>query len=63
MKIAAKLQQGVMMEKIMDNIEDDIADGITHKHLVTKLDIHNIKRQYNIGKITRDAKNLTCACS
>ena len=59
MKIAAQLQQGVTMEKIIDNIRDKTAGGITRKHLVTKLDIHNIKRQHNIEGITRDTNDLT----
>ena len=43
MKIAAQLQQGVTIERIMDNIRENTTEGITREHLVTKQDIHNIK--------------------
>ena len=44
LKIAAQLQQGVSIQRIMDDVT---AGGITREHLLTKQDIHNIKLQYN----------------
>ena len=58
MKIAAQLQQGVTIEKIMDNIRGNIEKGITREHLVTKQDIHNIKNRYNIEGVRRHANDL-----
>ena len=46
MKIAAQLQQGVTMSRIMDNVREYTGCGITREHLVTKQDIHNIKNHY-----------------
>ena len=62
MKIAAQLQQGVGMSRIMDNIRGDICGGITREHLVTKQDIHNIKNIYNIEGVMRHTNDLTSVC-
>ena len=63
MKIAAQLQQGVTMERIMDNIRQNIVGGINREHLVTKQDIHNIKNQYNIEGVMRHMNDLTSVCA
>ena len=62
MKIAAQLQQGVSMSRIMDNIRGYTGGGITREHLVTKQDIHNIKNHYNIEGIIRHFNDLTSVC-
>ena len=59
MKIAAQLQQGVKMERIMNNIRQNTVGGINREHLVTKKDIHNIRNQYNIGVM----HDLTSVCA
>ena len=48
MNIAAQLQQGITIQRIMDNIRGNTTSGITREHLVTKQDIHNIRNYYNI---------------
>ena len=63
MKIAAHLQQGVTMERIMDNIRGNTVRGITREHLVTKQDIHNIKHHYNIEGVMRHENDLTSICA
>ena len=63
MKIAAQLQQGVTMERIMDNIRENVVEGITREHLVTKQDVHNIKNQYNIEGVMRHSNDLTSVCA
>lgn len=60
MKIAAQLQQGVTIERILDNIRDNTPHGITREHLLTKSDIKN---QYNIEGITRHTNDLTSVCA
>ena len=50
MKIAAQLQQGVTIQRIMDDVRDSISSGITREHLVTKQDIHNIKNQFKLRR-------------
>ena len=63
MKIAAQLQQGVTIERIMDNIRDNTMEGITREHLVTKQDVHNVKNQYNIEGVMRHTNDLTSVCA
>ena len=47
-RIARKLAQGVSMNSIMDNIRDTQFGQLTRDHLLTRADLRNIKRQYNI---------------
>ena len=63
MKIAAPLQQGVTIERIMDKIRDNTTEGITREDLVTKQDVHNVKNQYNIEGVMRDQNDLTSVCA
>ena len=60
MKIAGQLQQGITAERI---IRGDTAGGINREHLVTKLDIHNIKNHYNITGVMRHSNDLTSVCA
>ena len=54
MCIAAKLLQGVTVDKILDNIQDNVfEEGLQREHLTTRQDVMNIKRQYNIDGIQR----------
>ena len=59
LKLAAKLQQGISMERILDDIRDSVEDGANRKHLITRQDLHNIRHQYNIEGIHRDHNDLT----
>ena len=52
--IAAKLAQGVNMNSIMDFIRDSQAGPLSRDHLTTRLDLHNIKHQYNISCMQKD---------
>ena len=63
LKIAAQLQEGVTMQRIMDNIRDSVTFGITREHLVTKQDMHNIKNQYNIEGVVRHINDHTSVCA
>ena len=64
MKIAAQLQQWVTIERIMGNIRNNTMEGITREYLVTKLDVHNVKNQYNIHVegVMRHKNDLTSVC-
>ena len=42
MELAAKLQQGVSMERILDDIRDSVGDGLNREHLIRRQDLHNI---------------------
>ena len=59
MDIAAKLQQGVSMERILDDIRDSVTNKLGRKHLVTRQDLHNVKAQFNIDGIIRHKNDLT----
>ena len=59
MKLAAKLQQGVSIDKILDDIRDTFSPRVTRKHLVTRKDIQNIMVQHNIEGIIRHKNDLT----
>ena len=47
--IAGKLSQGVSMNSVMDYVRDSMCRPINRDHLITRADLHNIKRQYNIN--------------
>lgn len=59
MDIASKLQKGVSMNRILDDIRDSVSDGLNRQHLTTRKDLHNIKQQYNIEGIIRHANDLS----
>lgn len=64
MSIAGKLLQGVQVDRILDDIRDSITDeGVQRNHLITKQDIRNINRQYNIEGIERHTNDHTSVCS
>jgi len=59
--IAAKLSQGVSMNSVMDYTSDSMCGPLNRDHLVTRLDLHNIKQQYNINcmqKANEDADSV-----
>ena len=39
------------MEQILDDIRDTVGKTVERKHLISKQDIHNIRRQFNIDGI------------
>ena len=47
----------------MANIRENTAGGLNREHFITKQDIHNIKNQYNIERVTRHANDLTSVCA
>lgn len=51
--VARKLQEGVTIEKILDDIRDDVGASIKRHHILNRQDIDNIKRQFNIAGIER----------
>ena len=57
LEVASKLQQGVKMDRILDDIRNSVGLSMERKHLVSKQDIHNIQRQYNISGVKRHAND------
>ena len=47
-EIAAKLQQSVSRENILDTIRDSVGDQILQEHLTDDQDIKNIKKSFGI---------------
>ena len=43
MEIAAKLQQGIDMDRVMDDIRDATIKQMNRQHLITKQDLHKIQ--------------------
>ena len=62
-EIAGKLQKGVSMERILDDIRDSVINQPGRKHLVTRQDLHNIKSQYNMDGIMRHKNDLISVMS
>ena len=61
--IAAKLQQGVGMQRVLDDIRDNVSYDLGREHLVTRQDLHNIKAQYNIDGMIRHKNDLISVLS
>ena len=49
--MASKLQQGVTINRILDDIRDSVDQNMKREHLITQQDVTNIQRQYNIQGI------------
>ena len=58
MEIAAKLQQGSDMDRVMGNIRDSTIKQMNRQHLITKQNLHNIKAQFNIDEIVKHKNDL-----
>ena len=58
LQIASKLHQGVKMDEILNFIRDSVVDKMERKHLISKQDVHNIHRQFNIEGIKRHKNDL-----
>ena len=57
--IAAKLQDGVSLDRILDDVCDNsTSPGVGRQHLVTKQDINNIKRKLNLQCIQKNPNDL-----
>jgi len=51
--IAAKLQQGVSRERILDDIREDFPCGFQRQHLIERQDIVNIEKAYGLRTFQR----------
>ena len=62
--IAAKLHEGVSLEKILDSVRDNLTDGeIGRDQIVSRQDILNIQRQLNLDSITKHSNDLWSTCA
>ena len=63
-KIAAKLHDGVQIEKILDDVRDTMPNGeIGRGQLLCRQDVLNIQRQLNIESITKHSNDLLSTCA
>lgn len=62
LNIAAKLQQGISMERILDDIRDTVTDGIGRQHLANRQDVRNVLNQYNIRGIEKHPNDHSSVC-
>ena len=56
-EIAAKLQQGVSKEKILDDIRNKVGAQFLRDHIIDKKDELNIQRAYRLDEVQRHANN------
>ena len=58
-EIAAKLQQGVSKEKILDDIRNNVGAEFLRDHIIDKQDVVNIQRAYGLEEVQRHANDQT----
>ena len=56
-QIAAKLQQGISREKILDDIRDSVGKEFHREHLIDEKDIYNIGKAFGLENIQRHAND------
>ena len=58
-KIAAKLQQGVSKEKILDDVRNNVGTEFLCDHIIDKQDVINIQRAYGLEEVQRHPSDQT----
>ena len=61
--VASKLQQGISLARILDDVRDSVAGSLGAETLLSKQSIHNIKRLYNIEGIEKHSNDQTSICA
>lgn len=62
--IAAKLQQGISRERILNDIRNNMTvSNFKRHHLIDKKDINNIEKSYGLKAIHRHANDQTSVLS
>ncbi|SMN02430.1 hypothetical protein SPONN_1054 [uncultured Candidatus Thioglobus sp.] len=61
--IAGKLQLGVKIERIMDDIRYRAANGVGRQHLINRQDIVNIQHKLNIGSVRKHCEDQASVCA
>ncbi len=61
--IAMKLQQGVAIERVLDDIRDSVAEEFGREHLINRQDVRNVLNQYNIRGIEKHANDHSSVCA
>ena len=61
--VASKLKEGVEIDSILDHICDQASDSLRCEHLISRQDVHNIKRQYKINGVERHKNDQISVCA
>ena len=63
LSIAGQLHQGVSFQHILDNIRNSVGDDLKRIHLITRKDIRNTEKAYQVNSVRRhedDATSVAC---
>ena len=55
--IAAKIQQGVTMERILDDIRESVCETFQRQHLIERQDLANLERAFGLQRVQRRGNN------
>ena len=58
MRIAAKLQMGISIDRILDDVHDEVTGLIKKEYLISRQDVHNIKSQLDLHSIEKHQNDL-----
>ena len=63
-RIALKLQQGITVERILDDIRNSLSsEGIKREHMVTRVDVNNVRLLHNIEGVIKHSNDLSSVCA
>ena len=57
--IAAKIQQGVSFDRILDDIRDNVTGSLQRLHILEKKDLRNIAISFNLDDVKRHDDDQT----
>ena len=57
LNIAAKLHQGISIDRVMDDVRANVYGDCSREHIITKQDIRNVLREFNILGIERHSND------
>ena len=57
--VAAKLAEGVTIDRVLDDIRDSVSGTIEREHLMNRQDIHNIEYKLNLQSIEKHQNDRT----
>ena len=57
--VAAKLAEGVSIDRILDDIRDNVTGSLEREHIMNRQDIHNIQYQLNLESVVKHQNDHT----
>ena len=58
-EIATKLSEGVTIDRILNDVCDNVSTDFKRSHILTKRDIHNIEKAFSLKGLERHTDNAT----